>query len=84
MLLRIEDTDSARFVSGAEEYIVESLKWMGITIDEGVGAATEGHHAPYRQSERKAIYRQYVDQLLAAGKAYIAFDTPIELEVKRA
>jgi len=84
MLLRIEDTDSARFVPGAEEYIVESLKWMGITIDEGVGAATEGHHAPYRQSERKAIYRGYVDQLLDAGKAYIAFDTPTELEVKRA
>ncbi|MCE1154840.1 MAG: glutamate--tRNA ligase [Bacteroidales bacterium] len=84
MLLRIEDTDSARFVPGAEDYIVEALRWMGITIDEGIGAATEGSHAPYRQSERKAIYRQYVDQLLNAGKAYIAFDTPTELEVKRA
>lgn len=84
MLLRIEDTDSARFVPGAEDYIVEALNWLGITIDEGVGAATEGTHAPYRQSERKAIYRQYVDQLLEAGKAYIAFDTPTELEVKRA
>lgn len=84
MLLRIEDTDSARFVPGAEDYIVEALNWMGITIDEGIGAATQGPHAPYRQSERKAIYRQYVDQLLNDGKAYIAFDTPTELEVKRA
>ena len=84
MLLRIEDTDSARFVAGAEDYIVESLRWMGITIDEGIGADTAGKHAPYRQSERKAIYHQYVDQLLNAGKAYIAFDTPTELEVKRA
>lgn len=84
MLLRIEDTDSARFVPGAEDYIVEALRWMGITIDEGIGADTEGSHAPYRQSERKAIYRQYVDQLLNDGKAYIAFDTPTELETKRA
>lgn len=83
-LLRIEDTDSARFVPGAEEYIVESLKWLGITIDEGVGADTVGGHAPYRQSERKSIYRKYVDQLLEAGLAYIAFDTPAELEAKRA
>lgn len=82
-LLRIEDTDSARFVPGAEDYIVESLQWLGITIDEGVGAVKEGSHAPYRQSERKAIYRQYVDQLLDAGLAYIAFDTPTELEAKR-
>ena len=57
MLLRIEDTDSARFVLGAEEYIVEALSWLGITIDEGVGAKLDGKHAPYRQSERKAIYR---------------------------
>ena len=85
MLLRIEDTDTARYVPGAEEYIVESLRWLGITIDEGVGSATgnEGPHAPYRQSERKAIYRKYVDQLLEAGLAYIAFDTPAQLEVKR-
>jgi len=85
MLLRIEDTDSARFVPGAEEYIVESLNWLGITIDEGVGAAagSNGAHAPYRQSERKGIYRKYVDQLLEAGLAYIAFDTPAELEAKR-
>lgn len=84
MLLRIEDTDSARFVPGAEDYIVESLQWLGITIDEGVGAKKNGAHAPYRQSERKTIYRQYVDQLLDTGLAYIAFDTPTELEAKRA
>lgn len=85
MLLRIEDTDSARFVPGAEEYIVEALNWLGIGIDEGIGAQTgeNGPHAPYRQSERKAIYRQYVDQLLEAKLAYIAFDTPAELEAKR-
>lgn len=84
MLLRIEDTDSARFVPGAEDYIVEALQWLGITIDEGIGATKPGAHAPYRQSERKSIYRQYVDQLLDAGLAYIAFDTPTELEAKRA
>lgn len=84
MLLRIEDTDSARFVPGAEEYIVEALNWLGITIDEGIGSNTEGKHAPYRQSERKSIYKKYVDQLLDAGLAYIAFDTPTELEMKRA
>ena len=83
MLLRIEDTDSARFVEGAEEYILESLKWLGIHIDEGVGAKSQGIHAPYRQSERKTIYRKYVDQLLEAGLAYIAFDTPADLEAKR-
>jgi len=84
MLLRIEDTDSARFVPGAEDYIVEALNWLGITIDEGIGATSEGTHAPYRQSERKAIYRKYVDQLLEAGLAYVAFDTPVELDAKRA
>lgn len=83
MLLRIEDTDSARFVAGAEDYIVESLNWLGIKIDEGVGAVSVGPHAPYRQSERKAIYRKYVDKLLEADLAYIAFDTPAELELKR-
>ncbi|MDD4992921.1 MAG: glutamate--tRNA ligase [Paludibacter sp.] len=83
MLLRIEDTDSARFVPGAEDYIVEALNWLGIDIDEGIGAKTEGKYAPYRQSERKAIYRKYVDQLLAANLAYIAFDTPTELDAKR-
>ncbi|GAB1414750.1 glutamate--tRNA ligase [Paludibacter sp.] len=84
MLLRIEDTDSARFVPGAEEYIVEALKWLGIEIDEGVGGKSDGSHAPYRQSERKHIYKQYVDQLLDAGLAYVAFDTPLELEAMRA
>ena len=85
MLLRIEDTDTARFVPGAEDYIVESLKWLGIKIDEGIGSrkGNEGPHAPYRQSERKAIYRNYVDQLLEAGLAYVAFDTPAELDAKR-
>lgn len=84
MLLRIEDTDSARFVPGAEEYIVEALNWLGIEIDEGIGAKSEGTHAPYRQSERKPVYKKYVDQLLEAGLAYIAFDTPSELDAKRA
>ena len=84
MLLRIEDTDSARFVPGAEDYIVEALQWLGINIDEGVGAASEGAFAPYRQSERKAIYRKYVDQLLEAGLAYVAFDTPAQLDAQRA
>jgi len=84
MLLRIEDTDSARFVPGAEEYIVEALAWLGIKIDEGVGVESKGPHAPYRQSERKPIYRKYVDQLLDAGLAYVAFDTPADLDDKRA
>ncbi|MDP4201348.1 MAG: glutamate--tRNA ligase [Bacteroidota bacterium] len=81
MILRIEDTDSNRFVPGAEAYIEESLAWLGIKIDEGVQQG--GPHAPYRQSERKEIYRKYVDQLLNDGKAYIAFDTPEELDAKR-
>ena len=81
MILRIEDTDSQRFVPGAEAYIIEALEWLGIKFDEGVGYG--GDHAPYRQSERKDIYRKYVEQLLSDGKAYIAFDTPEELEAKR-
>ncbi len=81
MILRIEDTDSQRFVPGAEAYIIEALDWLGIRFDEGVGIG--GKFAPYRQSERKEIYRRYVDKLLADGKAYIAFDTPAELEAKR-
>ncbi len=81
MILRIEDTDSQRFVPGAEQYIIESLEWLGIRFDEGVHAG--GSHAPYRQSERRDIYKKYVDQLLAEGKAYIAFDTPEELDAKR-
>ena len=82
MILRIEDTDSQRFVPGAEEYIIESLKWCGIEIDEGVGFG--GPHAPYRQSERKEIYLQYAKQLIDAGWAYYAFDTPEELDKLRA
>ena len=81
MILRIEDTDSQRFVPGAEEYIIESLKWCGIEIDEGVGVG--GPHAPYRQSERKEIYLKYAKQLVEAGWAYYAFDTAEELDVLR-
>ena len=87
MLLRIEDTDSTRFVPGAEEYITESLAWLGIEIDEGIcqdAPNGKGEHGPYRQSERREIYHKYVDQLLASGNAYIAFDTPEQLEAKRA
>ncbi|MFV0391275.1 MAG: glutamate--tRNA ligase [Paludibacteraceae bacterium] len=82
-LLRIEDTDSARFVPGAEEYIVEALAWLGINPDEGIGLEKEGSHGPYRQSERKDIYKKYVDELLEQGLAYYAFDTPQELDIKR-
>lgn len=81
MILRIEDTDSNRFVPGAEEYIIESLSWLGIKFDEGVHLG--GKYGPYKQSERKDIYRQYVNQLLDNGLAYIAFDKPEELEAKR-
>ena len=81
MILRIEDTDSQRFVPGAEEYIIESLKWCGIEIDEGVGVG--GPHAPYRQSERREIYLKYAKQLVDAGWAYYAFDTPEELDTLR-
>ena len=87
MLLRIEDTDSTRFVPGAEEYITESLAWLGIEIDEGIcqdAPNGKGDHGPYRQSERREIYHKYVDQLLASDNAYIAFDTPEQLEAKRA
>ena len=87
MLLRIEDTDSTRFVPGAEEYITESLAWLGIEIDEGIcqdAPNGKGDHGPYRQSERREIYHKYVDELLASGNAYIAFDTPEQLEAKRA
>ena len=80
-ILRIEDTDSSRFVPGAEEYILESLRWLGLKFDEGVSFG--GNFGPYRQSERREIYKTYVDQLLAEGKACIAFDTPEELEQKR-
>lgn len=82
LVFRIEDTDSNRFVPGAEEYIIESFKWLGIQFNEGVSFG--GNYGPYRQSERREIYKKYVQVLLEAGKAYIAFDTPSELEAKRA
>ena len=81
LIFRIEDTDSNRFVPGAEAYILESFKWLGIKFDEGVSFG--GEHGPYRQSERRDIYKKYVKVLLDAGKAYIAFDTPEELDAKR-
>ncbi len=81
MILRIEDTDSRRFVPGAEEYINEALKWLGIEIDEGVREG--GPFGPYKQSQRRDIYREHVDMLLSRGKAYIAFDTPEELDAMR-
>ncbi len=91
-IIRIEDTDSQRFVPGAEQYIIEALNWCGIVPDEGVGAegkvvetASERHpHAPYRQSQRKPIYRKYAEELVAGGFAYYAFDTAEELGAKRA
>lgn len=82
LIFRIEDTDSNRFVEGAEEYILESFRWLGIKFDEGVSFG--GEHGPYRQSERRDIYKKYVKVLLDSGKAYIAFDTPEELEKMRA
>ena len=82
MIFRIEDTDSSRFVPGAEEYIIESFRWLGIDFDEGVGIG--GDYGPYRQSERRDIYKNFVDILLDKGSAYIAFDTPEELTAKRA
>lgn len=81
LVLRIEDTDSSRFVPGAEDYIVEAFRWLGIRFDEGVGIG--GPHGPYRQSERRDIYKTYVRQLLDAGRAYVAFDTPEELNARR-
>ena len=91
-ILRIEDTDSGRFVPGAEEYIIEALRWCGICPDEGVDehgkvveTPSERHpHAPYRQSQRRLIYREYAEQLVASGHAYYAFDTAEELEKARA
>lgn len=80
-VFRIEDTDSHRFVPGAEDYIIESFKWLGIKFDEGVSFG--GDRGPYRQSERRKIYKKYVQELLDNGKAYLAFDTPEELEKKR-
>lgn len=80
-ILRVEDTDQTRFVEGAEQYILDCLNWCGILPDEGPHAG--GEYAPYRQSERKALYRQYAEQLVEQGHAYYAFDTPEELEQKR-
>jgi glutamyl-tRNA synthetase len=82
-ILRIEDTDQNRYVPGAEEYIIEALKWCNILPDEGVGFG--GTHAPYRQSERKesGIYMKYALQLIKNGHAYYAFDTPADLEAQR-
>ena len=89
-VLRIEDTDSNRFVPGAEEYIIEALRWCGIIPDEGVEngkiveeASPKHPYGPYRQSQRRAIYRQYAEQLIANGYAYYAFDTPEELAARR-
>ena len=81
-LLRIEDTDQTRYVPGAEEYIIESLKWCGLTVDEGVGVG--GEYGPYRQSERKPLYKQYALQLVESGNAYYSFDTAEELNAQRA
>ncbi len=81
LVFRIEDTDSTRFVPGAEEYIIEAFRWLGIGFDEGVSFG--GNHGPYRQSERRDIYKKYVGLLLEEGKAYVAFDTPEELNCKR-
>ena len=80
-VLRVEDTDQTRFVEGAEQYIVDCLKWCGITPDES--PQNPGAFGPYRQSERKATYKQYAEQLIADGYAYYAFDTPEELTAKR-
>ncbi len=80
-LLRIEDTDQTRYVSGAEDYILEALQWCGLTPDES--SQNPGEYGPYRQSERKELYRQYADQLVESGNAYYAFDTPEELEEMR-
>ncbi len=81
MILRIEDTDQTRFVPGAEQYIIEALDWLGIEFDEGVHLG--GPFGPYRQSDRKPMYRQYAEQLIRDGWAYYAFDKPEALEAKR-
>ena len=80
-ILRIEDTDQTRFVQGAEEYIIESLKWCGIKIDEGIEEG--GPYGPYRQSDRKELYKEFAQRLIDSGNAYYAFDTPEELEMMR-
>lgn len=80
-ILRIEDTDQNRYVPGAEQYIIDALNWCGIPFDEGIGKEKE--YGPYRQSERKSMYKQYADQLIASGNAYYAFDTNEELDQHR-
>ncbi len=80
-LLRIEDTDQTRYVPGAEQYIIDSLKWCGLHVDEGVGVG--GDCGPYRQSERKELYRQYALQLVGSGHAYYSFDSSEELDRQR-
>ena len=80
-ILRIEDTDQVRFVEGAEQYIIDALKWCGIEFDEGTHLG--GEHAPYRQSERSELYQKYTQQLVEEGQAYLAFDTTEELEAIR-
>ena len=80
-ILRIEDTDQTRFVPGAEDYIIESLNWCGLTPVEGPGIG--GDFGPYRQSERKELYKKYADQLVESGWAYYAFDTPEEIDALR-
>ena len=80
-VLRIEDTDQKRYVSGAEDYIIEALNWCGISPDEGIKAG--GDFGPYRQSERKVIYQQYAQRLIESEHAYYAFDTPEDLEQMR-
>jgi glutamyl-tRNA synthetase len=80
-ILRIEDTDQSRYVEGAEEYIMESLAWCGIIVDEGIREG--GNYGPYRQSDKKAGFRQYADMLVNKGDAYYAFDTPEALDTLR-
>lgn len=80
-ILRIEDTDQARYVQGAEDYIIESLKWCGIKVDEGIEEG--GPYGPYRQSDRKEIYKEFAERLIESGNAYYAFDTPEELDAMR-
>jgi glutamyl-tRNA synthetase len=82
-IIRIEDTDSQRFVPGAEQYILDSLTWCGIEVDEGIGAPSPGPHAPYRQSERREIYVKYARRLIDSGWAYYAFDSAESLEALR-
>ena len=80
-VLRVEDTDQNRYVEGAEQYIIETLNWCNIPFDEGPGK--DGGYGPYKQSERKHLYKEYADKLVSEGKAYYAFDTNDDLEYHR-